>query len=228
MKTFICPYCNKEITVEKSQNIANHKRWCKCNPKRKIYEQHLKNLHESFRGKKAWNNGLTTETCESIRSGRQKIHERYKSGQLIHPFKGKHHTEKTKKKMSESALKSEHQRICKETLPYICVDGTIVNLDSSYERKLAKILDDNFIKWIRPKPLKWFSFDGKQHNYFPDFYLIDYDLYLDPKNEYCFRVQTEKIKYISEHYSNVYFLHEQNLSKEFIMSLCHKGCGADF
>lgn len=35
------------------------------------------------------------------------------------------------------------------------MDGTIVNLDSSYERILAKILDDQKIKWIRPKPLIW-------------------------------------------------------------------------
>ena len=125
--------------------------------------------------------------------------------------------------MSASALKSEHQRICKKTLPYVCIDGSIVNLDSSYERILAKILDDNNIKWIRPKPIVWYSDDCKKHHYFPDFYLPDFNVYLDPKNEYCFKVQAKKIKYITDHYSNVFFLHKNNLNIEFIMSLCQNG-----
>lgn len=90
--------------------------------------------------------------------------------------------------MSEAALKRTKPRSTKRTEPYICKDGSIINLDSSYERIVAKILDDNDIKWIRPKSIDWYSKDGKKHHYFPDFYLIDYDLYLDPKNDYCFIV----------------------------------------
>lgn len=212
MKKFICPYCNKEIEVDKPQNIANHKRWCKSNPKRNDYVLSLNKVRESLKGKPSWNSGKThlDDSRISTKTGKPWL-------------KGKKHTEESKKKMSEACLKSNHQRVCKETLPYICVDGSIVNLDSSYERKVAQILDQNQIRWIRPSPLKWISKDGKVHNYFPDFYLIDYNLYLDPKNEYCFKAQNEKIEFIVEHYSNVIFLHEQNLTKEFIMGLWQKG-----
>ena len=90
--------------------------------------------------------------------------------------------------MSKAALNRKTPSVSKRTEPYVCKDGTIVNLDSSYERKLAKLFDDNNIRWIRPKPLDWYSTDGIKHHYFPDFYLVDYDVYLDPKNEYCFKV----------------------------------------
>ena len=89
-------------------------------------------------------------------------------------------------------------------------------MDSSYERTLAKIFDEHKIKWIRPKPLRWIDNKNVQHHYFPDFYLEDYGVYLDPKNDYCFTVQKEKIEYIKSHYSNCYFLTKDQLTWEFI------------
>lgn len=62
-------------------------------------------------------------------------------------------------------------------------------MDSSYEVKLANILDELNIQWDRPEPVEWYDVSGGKHHYFSDFRLIDYDLYLDPKNEYCFKVQ---------------------------------------
>jgi hypothetical protein len=49
--------------------------------------------------------------------------------------------------------------------------------DSSWEVKIAKELDANCIKWVRPKK---FKLSTNQH-YTPDFYLPAYGLYLDPK-----------------------------------------------
>ena len=121
--------------------------------------------------------------------------------------------------MSKSALASKHQRVCKKTKPYLRLDGTIVNLDSSYERILAKILDEHKIKWIRPKPLIWIDKENIQHHYFPDFYLEDFDIYFDPKNEYCFKVQKEKIDYVKSHYLNCYFLTKIQLTWEYIKNI---------
>lgn len=162
----------------------------------------------------AWNKGLTAETDSRVALGHQKLMDKYKSGELKGSWCGRHHTEKSKKQMSESALKSLHQRICKKTLPYKKPDGTIINLDSSYERILAEWLDKNNIEWTRPEPLNWIDTNGISHHYFPDFYIPSKDLYLDPKNEYCFNAQKEKIQYILNHYPNVKFLHEKDLSSE--------------
>ena len=41
--------------------------------------------------------------------------------------------------------------------------------------------------------MKWIDKYGIERNYFPDFYLPLYDLYLDPKNKFAYKVQKEKI-----------------------------------
>jgi hypothetical protein len=121
--------------------------------------------------------------------------------------------------MSISALNRKTPSVCKRTEPYFKKNGTVVNLDSSYERIIAKILDEHNIKWIRPEPLDWYSKDGVKHHYFPDFYLTDYDIYLDPKNDYCFKVQAEKISYIKEHYNNCIFMTKDQLTWNFIQTI---------
>lgn len=59
-----------------------------------------------------------------------------------------------------------------------------IKLDSRYELEVAKSLDENNIRWERPKPLLYKRDDGKDHRYYPDFYLPDFNIYLDPKNDF--------------------------------------------
>lgn len=73
-----------------------------------------------------------------------------------------------------------------------------VILESSWEVSVAELLIRCNIKWIRPKFIKWVDSTGKIRRYFPDFYLTDYDVYLDPKNPYCMKLDEEKIQRISE------------------------------
>ena len=53
-------------------------------------------------------------------------------------------------------------------------------LQSTYESRLATILDELNIKWIRPTFLRY-NIDGKSKRYWPDFLLVDVNIYLDPK-----------------------------------------------
>ena len=71
-------------------------------------------------------------------------------------------------------------------------------LESSYELKVAQELDSNNIKWHRPKYLPYYN-DKK---YYADFYLDEYDVYLDPKNDYLIGQDAVKIKAVQE-YNNV-------------------------
>jgi hypothetical protein len=61
-----------------------------------------------------------------------------------------------------------------------------IYMDSSWEVKLAEWLDENKIKWIRDRKInfKWTDDNGNTRRYYPDFYLIDYNVYCDPKNKY--------------------------------------------
>jgi len=68
-----------------------------------------------------------------------------------------------------------------------------VFLESSYEALVAKSLDESCIRWIRPEYLRY-----GEKKYYPDFYLVDYDVYLDPKNDYLITIDTPKILQVEE------------------------------
>lgn len=70
-------------------------------------------------------------------------------------------------------------------------------LDSTWEASLAKELDTLGIIWGRPPSIDY-VLNGKSKKYFPDFYLKDYDVYLDPKNPYLQIKDAEKFKAVSE------------------------------
>jgi hypothetical protein len=62
-------------------------------------------------------------------------------------------------------------------VPYIDSYGKECQLDSSWEFKMANELDKSGIKWKKA----YHFWIGNRQSYTPDFYLPDYDLYLDPK-----------------------------------------------
>lgn len=77
-----------------------------------------------------------------------------------------------------------------------------VFLESSWEKKLAEDLDKNNIQWIRPKNnFKWKDKDGKIKRYYPDFYIPELNLYIDPKNPYLAKLDKYKINYVIKKYN---------------------------
>jgi hypothetical protein len=95
--------------------------------------------------------------------------------------------------------------------------GKETTLQSTYELRCSEILNELSIKWIRPKALKY---DNK--NYFADFYLPDFDLYLDPKNDYKAKLDKDKIDKVKTQNSvKVYILLEEHLTQDYIKSLCN-------
>jgi hypothetical protein len=88
---------------------------------------------------------------------------------------------------------------------YFCKEmGEDVLLDSSWEVKIAKQLDSYNIRWTRPAPIRWTDINNKKHLYYPDFFLTDYNFYLDPKNPYCM-VQDKEKMYIVSKTINVFY-----------------------
>lgn len=71
-----------------------------------------------------------------------------------------------------------------------------ITMDSSWEVNLAKYLDKNDIKWIRSRTIifYWTDNKGNKRRYYPDFYLPELNVYLDPKNEYKLLCDKEKIQ----------------------------------
>lgn len=79
-----------------------------------------------------------------------------------------------------------------------------VTLESSWELDIAKYLDSKNIIWLRPDPMKWIDDKNVLHMYYPDFYLIKYNTYLDPKNPYCMKLDEEKMYKISQKVNIIY------------------------
>jgi hypothetical protein len=66
--------------------------------------------------------------------------------------------------------------------------------DSGWEVIVAKWLNEHSISWLRPTDaIVWYDQKGKPHKYFADFYLPEFNLYLDPKNRIVVEKQQEKL-----------------------------------
>ena len=93
-----------------------------------------------------------------------------------------------------------------------------VYLESSYELAVAKDLDNSGINWRRPSFLPWTDKDGVSRRYYPDFYLPNYDVYLDPKNPFITIRDTPKINaVISQNNVKLLLLTKAELSWECIL-----------
>jgi hypothetical protein len=90
-----------------------------------------------------------------------------------------------------------------------------VLLDSSWELALAIRLDELNIKWIRPERIMWIDKNNLKRSYYPDFYLNDYDMYLDPKNPAAYQNQIEKIEILKNTIPNLKFILSLKECKEF-------------
>ena len=66
---------------------------------------------------------------------------------------------------------------------YTKKDGTVVVMDSTWEVAMAKRLDHLKITWTRHEDMKlvYFSKTGRRRNYIPDFYLPEYNAYIEVK-----------------------------------------------
>ncbi|MFW5889493.1 MAG: hypothetical protein ACOCUD_03835 [Bacillota bacterium] len=207
-----CKYCNMSFKGMNTSERANHTRWCEKNPKLDYYKKNASNnvvnnisrkINYEEVGKKikeAWGRGCYL----NVDHGKGK--------------RGKHLSSETKKKLSESNRKLKYRRLRRNTINYIKKDGSIVLLDSTWEKIFAEKLDVNNIEWIRPEPILYSLEDG-EHNYFPDFYLPKYDLYIDPKNPHAYNVQIKKIDVLREQVSNLIFLTSLDEINNFISKL---------
>lgn len=188
-----CKYCHSIITN------SIHVRWCKLNP----------NLDNN---KKTLSEKIKIGASERVKKAH--LEGKYKNAKYNRV--GRKQTEITKNKLREIALKSKHRRLVRSTRPYKDINGNIILLDSSWEEALAKRLDEQKILWVRPvTPIEWIDGNNIVHNYFPDFFLPEHNLYLDPKNPAAYMNQIEKIKILLNKMKNLIILKTLEECKQF-------------
>lgn len=177
MKEYICQYCGRKC--KNLNSLRQHEIRCKLNPN-KIDMGYIKPGHSN--GHKG-----TNQFIKAKELGLEKpiISEdtRYKIGNA---WRGKQHTNKEKKKISEGIRKAIINN--PESYSSSNVNGRVkhyeynnVILDGKWELEVAKFLDANNIKWEKPNKGIPYNWNNSVHLYFPDFYLPEFNYYIEVK-----------------------------------------------
>jgi len=205
----ICKHCNMSFDISDKPKgwMANHSRWCDRNVKKHEYKNGSMLAVASMNAKRK-ETGVTNQYTKAKIEGTP-IPKSHMKGRVGH-FLGKTHSDETKLKQKNKALASPHRRLRRKMIEY---NG--IMLDSTWELELAKRLDSLGISWIRPEPIKWIDDKNIEHNYFADFYLKDYNIYLDPKNPYSIKSQKEKLKCLLTQYKNIIIIETLEDCKNF-------------
>lgn len=212
--TLECPNCKKQIS---KSNHTKHVKACSG-----IRIKKIRGIdYDPGRGYKdgsrhAWNKGLTKTTNQIVASHAAALSARYEKGDL----KPSGYRGWSREKCSENAKFFEtggYRENAGRSKKFKVLDsfGKKVCLQSTYELMCSEILNTMYIRWIRPTYLRY-----GEKKYFPDFYLVDYGIYLDPKNPYLMKKDEEKIKLASqENKVKIYMLKKEELNSSFIRNL---------
>ena len=176
-----CQYCGEEHFI---YGLKNHEKHCHLNPNRisskSLGNNFLVNGH-------AWNKGLTKEKDERILKYGNTYKEKYKEGKIHVWSEGEtkytnekilNLSNKSKNTINEKAKNGDwHFSVCRLHI----TEYKGIKLHSSFEVAFAKWLDKHNIKWSRPCTGFSYIYNNEEHMYFPDFYLNDFDLYIETK-----------------------------------------------
>ena len=173
----ICQFCGKECKNRNS--LCSHERLCKENPNKQI----MKHPHiiEGFnnKGRVPWNKGLTKDTDERVKRASEILKQKYRSGtwKINNPMSSM----ESRLKLSESM-----KAVYSKNPPKVsgrCKQGWYKGFYCRSSWELAYLLYalDNNIHIESCSKSFTYLYEGKEHNYFPDFYLPDEDVYVEIK-----------------------------------------------
>lgn len=91
--------------------------------------------------------------------------------------------------------------------------------DSSWEVEIAMFLDEHQIKWSRSRKhiLYWVDSSGERRRYYPDFFLEEFNAYVDPKNPFKQKQDKEKLDFIRK--SHILIVGNINECKQQILEI---------
>jgi predicted nuclease of restriction endonuclease-like RecB superfamily len=96
-------------------------------------------------------------------------------------------------------MAKRRKKLWSKSSMYTTVDGREVSMDSTWETAMAKKLDELGVAWLRDDSLKlmYLTRRHRKRKYIPDFYLPDYDLYIEVKG-YWTDAARHKMKDVQE------------------------------
>lgn len=176
-----CKYCNR--ICKNFNSLRNHERLCKLNPNRQILVSNFIKWNTNVR------NGLRKPSNQFIKAkenGTVIIVSEETKTKISKALKGRKLTKEQKEILKVSMRKAVLENPNSYTAnnvsgrtPLIFYNG--FKLKGTWELETAKWLDKHNIKWTNI--LKGFEYEwlGSTHIYYPDFYLTEYDRYIEVK-----------------------------------------------
>lgn len=99
---------------------------------------------------------------------------------------------------------------------YTHSSGKIYKVQGKYELAFIKYLDENNLKFeCHRSKIPYIGDDGLTHHYFPDFYVYEWNSYVDPKATHWYKKQYRKFELLAEQHPDLLItvLTEVNLRK---------------
>lgn len=240
LRTTLCDKCNKEVSnnnynrhyltceklVKKQVKTTLECRYChKISKNLKASSSHQvkcpaninRNYFNGRTGKTAWNKGKTKESDASVAKYATTMKQNFLFGEVMPSgycgWTSEHRSEVAKKqKFGGYRANAGHSKKFKVVDSF----GKQVTLQSSYEMLCSEILNKLQIKWVRPSYLLY-----NNRKYYADFYLVDFDIYLDPKNDFKAKLDQEKIDAVTQQNNvNIFVLTQDKINEGFIKWLC--------
>lgn len=190
---FICRYCGR--ICKNDNSLRNHERLCKENPDRQILVSNFIKWNEYRKGKhlqKVSNQYIKAKETGDIYLVSDETRKR-----ISESTKGRVHTEEHKEKLSKimKDVAKDNPNYSFSKNKYFkkeIIDG--FRMDSSWESIFANYLKQHNIKWVKNKKPFRYIFENEEHSYYPDFYLEDFNLYIEIKGQ---ETERDKVKYKS-------------------------------
>ena len=168
----ICQYCGKEC--KNSNSLKNHERLCKENPYRQKsffetdYNKTRKPTNQYIKAKE-----LGLQKPQLSEKGKEKLINIWKNKKLPKNMK-----EKIKNTVKQN-IENNNWHLSFSKARTIEYKGYL--FQGSWEVAFAKYLDNKNIKWERSNKIYTYIYENEIHRYLPDFYLPEYNLYIEIK-----------------------------------------------
>ena len=93
-------------------------------------------------------------------------------------------------------------------------NGKVYKVQGTWELKFIKWLDDNNLQFDCHKGrISYIDDENKSKNYYPDFFVYDWNLYIDIKSDFTYRGQERKFEILQNSNKNIKILFKKDLKK---------------
>lgn len=189
-KQLTCDFCNKKYKTRNSRN--GHIGYCKFNPNRTVHpsSKRIGEKNPNFGKKGNGQNQFTKNPGRKFSEEARKKISKSLTGKKWSKEKKEIHSKLMKQVVLENPESYCHGNKNGRTKIY---EHNGFKLRGAWELEVAKYLDKNDIVWTNKieKPFKYL-WKEKEHLYFPDFYLPDYDRFIEVKG---YKVERDSAKW---------------------------------